>query len=239
MMFDIKGLVFDFDGLILETEEPDFKAWQEIYQSFGQELTLSTWIVCIGSDHEIFDPIKDLERLVGHSLDAKEIIDRRQLPRRRQLLEETPMLPGVENYLKDAVKLGLKLGLASSSDKEWVVGHLNRLGILHYFSCIYTSDDVNHVKPDPELYQAAINELQLQPQQAIALEDSPNGILAAKRAGMNCVAIPSALTRNLNFDLADIVLPSMAALPLSKLIAKIQETQTQTRSLSQQPALTD
>jgi HAD superfamily hydrolase (TIGR01509 family) len=214
----IKALVFDFDGLILETEGPIYQAWREIYAGYGIPLPLETWGQIIGtSDH--FDIFEELERQVGRRLDRSAHVAR-QKQREAALIEQQPIRPGVEQYLCDARRLGLKVGLASSSTCGWVTGHLDRLGLLSYFDCIRAREDVTLTKPDPELYASAVRELGVAPHEALALEDSPNGILAAKRAGLYCLAIPNELTRQLSLDLADLCLDSLANLPLEQLLNK-------------------
>ena len=136
--------------------------------------------------------------------------------------EQKSALPGVREYIAEAKRLGLHLGVASSSSREWVVGHLTELGLSAYFDCIKCRDDVPRVKPDPALYQAVVETFALQPSQAIALEDSPNGIAAAKRAGLFCVAVPNPLTRQLSLAHADLLVSSLADLPLQHLLEHVQ-----------------
>jgi beta-phosphoglucomutase-like phosphatase (HAD superfamily) len=134
-----------------------------------------------------------------------------------------PILPGVKDYLDDAKQLGLKLGLASSSSHNWVDGHLSRLGLISYFDCIKCSDDVKDVKPDPELYQSVLDALDLRADEGIVLEDSANGILAAKQAGLFCIVVPNPMTNHLSLDLADLRLTSLTELPLEKLLLLAQK----------------
>jgi HAD superfamily hydrolase (TIGR01509 family) len=124
----------------------------------------------------------------------------------------------VQDYLEDARRLGVKLGVASSSPASWVVGHLERLGLRHYFDCVRTCDDVQHAKPDPELYLSALDCLGVNASQAIAIEDSPNGAHAAQRAGLFCIVVPTPITSRLNLDHADLRLDSLADLPLPELL---------------------
>lgn len=220
MMQMIKALIFDFDGLILETEGPIYQSWRELYAAYNIPLPLETWGQIIGtSDH--FDVFGELQRQVGQKLDREAHL-LRQKGRETALVEQQPVRPGVEQYLKDAHRLGLKVGLASSSTCHWVTGHLERLGLLAYFDCIRARDDVLLTKPDPELYQLAVHDLGVAPHQAVAIEDSPNGILAAKRAGLFCLAVPNELTRQLSLDLADLCVDSLADFPLEQLLGAFQ-----------------
>ncbi len=217
----IKGLIFDFDGLILETEEPIFQSWQELYQENGGRLSYYDWAGIIGTAEASFDPAVALEAQLGYRLDWETLgLKRRQ--RELELISRQPLLPGVVEMLRDAHHLGLKVGLASSSDCRWVTGHLQRLGLLDYFDSIIGSDDVRQTKPNPELYQRALAELGLQQGEVVVFEDSPNGALAAKRAGLYCVVVPTEMTRRLPLEHADLRLDSLADLPLEALISLVE-----------------
>ena len=213
----IRALIFDFDGLILDTEVPDFVSWQEIYEAHNCELPFAEWAACIGTADATFDPYTHLETQVGAPLDRETIRSRRRA-RYAELVAVECVLPGVEAVIAEARGRGLSVGLASSSTREWVLGHLNRLGLHAHFDCVRCSDDVRRTKPDPELYLAAVGALGLKPEEAIAIEDSPNGVLAAKRAGLFCVAVPNRLTCGLALDRADLRLSSLAEMPLDALL---------------------
>ena len=143
--------------------------------------------------------------------------------RYHELVLKQAILPGVEEYIREAKARGMKVGLASASWGDWAPGHLERLGLHVHFDAIKTAADVERVKPDPALYLAALDALGLDATEAIALEDSPNGIAAAKAAGLFCVAVPNAMTRDLDVRAADLRLASLAAMPLAELL-EIAET---------------
>lgn len=218
----MQAIVFDFDGLILDTEVPEFEAWQAVYRHHGQSLSVQDWGRCIGSTFEQFEPHAHLESLVGRDLDraANNAIRKKRF---WELLEGRGLMPGVAEYLVSARELGLKLAVASSSTREWVGGHLERLGVEAYFSVLSCSDDVENVKPDPALFLSAVERLGVDPDRAIALEDSPNGVLAAKRAGLFTVAVPNDVTRNLTFDHADLHLESLEALSVEELVRRARQ----------------
>ena len=218
----IQALIFDFDGLILDTEQSEFQAWQEVYAEHSVHLPLEQWALCIGGAAELFDPYAYLESLVGRPVQREEIAVKRRR-RHLELLAKQSVLPGVIDYLNDAKRLGLKLGVASSSSRNWVVGHLSQLGLLTYFDYIRCGDEVVRKKPDPELYLAVLAALGVSANQAIVLEDSPNGILAARRANIFCVAIPNPLTSQLSLEHANLRLASLADISLEQLIAKVQQ----------------
>jgi HAD superfamily hydrolase (TIGR01509 family) len=216
----IRALIFDFDGLILETEGPSYQSWEAVYRSFGLSLPFSTWSTIIGTTQGPFDPRQELQKQVQGNVDWEAVELQRQA-NEQALIEAQPVLPGVVPYLQDARRLGMKIGLASSSSCRWVMSHLTRLGLDVCFDCIRGADDVQYVKPDPELYLSVLNGLGVGADEAIALEDSPLGIQAAKRAGVYCVAVPNPLTRRLKLSQADLCLDSLAEIPLAQLIKKV------------------
>ncbi|MBP1155449.1 MULTISPECIES: HAD family hydrolase [unclassified Paenibacillus] len=216
----IKAVVFDFDGLILDTETPEFESYQEMYLQEGCELTLDIWGQCVGTGPEAFNPYDDLEMRMGRTLDKAAARHRRKLDYEEKM-RLADVRPGVRAYLQEAKDMGLRIGLASSSSRAWVTGYLERFGLLPWFECIRTSDDVTCVKPDPELYLKALKGLGVRPEEAVAFEDSPNGTLAAKRAGMRCVIVPNSVTAGLTFGEHDQRLNSMEQLGLRELIAKL------------------
>jgi HAD superfamily hydrolase (TIGR01509 family) len=221
----IHAIIFDFDGLILETEEPTFHSWQEIYRSFGFSLPFSTWSVMVGTTQSDFDPLGELKKLVKDHVDWEAIEARRRMIE-NELIEAQPILPGVEHYLNDARQLGLKIGLASNSPSQWVTKYLTGLGLVDRFDGMCTSDEVQHLKPDPELYLSVLRRLEVAAGEAIALEDSPVGIRSAKAAGLYCVAVPNKLTRQLVLSQADFQLDSLTEMPLAELLNKINRIKT-------------
>ena len=148
----IRAIVFDFDGLILDTEEPIYRSWLEVYQAHGEELPFERWIQIVGSTTAGFHPQHHLEERLGRPL-PQEVLDRR-VGRRTEMILANAVLPGVIQHLDAAREMGLRLGVASSSTGDWVRGHLVRLGILDRFDCLRCRDDVAHAKPDPDLYVA-------------------------------------------------------------------------------------
>jgi HAD superfamily hydrolase (TIGR01509 family) len=219
---DIRAIVFDFDGLILETEGPSLDSWSEIYREHGFEVPLAKWRYDVGSDRG-FEPVDYLAALVGEGLD-KVATQKRRDERKNELIAALDLMEGVRDYVADARRMGLKLAIASSSSREWVIGHIERLRIHAFWDAVLTRDDVARTKPFPDLYVAAVKALDVHPSQAVALEDSPNGIAAAKDAGLRCVAVPNALTRDLDVSRADVRLSSLAEMPLERLLAVLSGT---------------
>jgi HAD superfamily hydrolase (TIGR01509 family) len=191
----------------------------EVYRAHGEELPFDRWIQTIGSSNAGFDPRGHLEERLGRKL-TPEVLERR-MQHRTELILAKAALPGVSDLLAAARDPGLKVGVASSSNSDWVRGHLDRLGILNYFDCMRCRDNVAQVKPAPDLYVAVLECLGVGPDEAVAIEDSPNGIVAAKAAGMLCVVIPNPITARLDLSQADLLLPSLAGVTLADLAEKL------------------
>ena len=213
-------VVFDFDGLILDTEVPVYDAWQAIYREHGHTFEFDKWAQCIGT-HDVFDPAEELAALCGRDLDCGALTERHRADCNALIARET-ILPGVRDYVEGAQRLGVRLGVASSSSRTWVEGHLTRLGLREHFEVVRCRDDVKVVKPDPALYLAVLEATGVPAREAVAIEDSPNGVWAAKRAGMTAVAVPNALTARLDLAHADVRLRSLADVPLGDLLARLR-----------------
>jgi HAD superfamily hydrolase (TIGR01509 family) len=215
----IKALIFDFDGLIIDSESPEFEAWHELFAEYGRELSLELWADLVGRPPTHFD-------LYGYfckHIDPVIEVEKLRQDRRARVIALTitqPILPGVEEYLQSATALGLRIGLASSSTRDHVRGHLHRLKLLDYFHSIRCFEDTDRHKPDPTPYLKVLEDLGAKADEAIALEDSPNGVAAAKAAGIFCVAVPNPITCRLPLEHADHRLASLAEEPLEKIILR-------------------
>jgi HAD superfamily hydrolase (TIGR01509 family) len=212
----IKALIFDFDGLILDTETPEFESWQAIFNKYWYDLPFSEWKKCVGSSNLDFDPATYLEQLMGQPVNKKKVEHEKRILSLATIVK-LPPLPGVEEMIKSAHSRGIKLAVASSSSTEWVWLNLSRLGLHQYFDAICGGNEVPAVKPDPALYIKALAELEVQADQAVVFEDSPNGILAAQRAGIFCVAVPNQISIQMGVDHADLVIKSMADISIDEL----------------------
>ena len=212
----LRALVFDFDGLILDTETPEFRAWQELFAAHGGQLTTADWAHVIGSMDSGWDPAVELGRQTGLVYERDELRAAWK-PRQVELLAQETVRPGVLDLVKEAKRRGIGLGVASSSPRWWVRGNLERLGIFESFDAVATGDEVRRTKPDPAVYLLALERLSVPARAAIALEDSPNGVRAAQAAGMRCAAVPNDVSRHLDLSGADALLGSLSELNLDAL----------------------
>jgi HAD superfamily hydrolase (TIGR01509 family) len=217
----IRGLLFDFDGLLIDTETPSRLAYEELYREHGHELPLDKWATLVGTIGAEFDPDAHLEELVGRPLDRAALAERRRA-REHELCDIEDLRPGIEDYLVDAERRGLKTAIVSSSDTDWIGRHLLRLDRQHGWDAIVAANgDATRAKPQPDLYLEALDALGLRPEEGIAFEDSVNGIRAAKGAGVFVVAVPNPITETFALEEADLLLDSLEELALADLLARV------------------
>jgi len=216
----LQAIIFDFDGLIIDTETTTYQAWREAFARYELELPLSVWSDAIGKGDED-NSLRFLEESLGELVDREKLVTAINV-RRVELVSDTPPLPGVVEIIRDAHERGYRLAVASSSPHGWVDPQLERLGVLQMFEYVLCEEDVSETKPSPELFLTTLERLKIMPQEAIVLEDSPNGVTAAKRAGLFTIVIPNLITRQLEIDGADIWLDSLADLSFDELMEEVE-----------------
>lgn len=196
----IRALIFDFDGLIVDTESVGYQTWRELYEDHGHELPVETYAQAIGTEfNDLYDPRRDLDQLVGRPLPWSEL-EARRLRRERELRTTLSTLPGVLDRLHEARSLGIRCAIASSSPLSWVGAWVDQLGLRPHFHHLTTVDDTGKVKPDPALFLHAAGRLEADPEEVLIFEDSLNGLRAAQAAGMRCIVAPGPMTRHLDFS---------------------------------------
>jgi HAD superfamily hydrolase (TIGR01509 family) len=218
----LEAVVFDFDGLILDTEWGIFETACKSFATLGHELTLEAWATVVGLSGD------DEEAAWSTLCDAMGVVASRDEFTRAYATQDRPdrdhllPLPGVVELIDAAGAAAVPLGVASSSEVAWLHRHLGRLSLLDRFGAIVGSDLVGGVgKPAPDVYLHACEQLGVAPGGAVAIEDSAHGVTAAKAAGMRVVAVPSEITRWQDFTHADLVLSSVADVALTDLAALV------------------
>lgn len=213
----IKALLFDLDGLIIDTESAEFQAWSEIYREYNCELDFNTWADCIGRPDGHFDPHANLEKLANTLLDRETIRDKRR-NRSWEIVEGTNIQPGIKEYILEAKSMNLKLAVVSSSSHRWVDKVLTKVELLEYFDLLICREDTEIHKPNPEPYLKALSLLNCKSNEAIAFEDSLNGVNSAVSAKIFCVNVPNPLTKHLIISNSNIRLNSLSDISLKELI---------------------
>lgn len=225
-MTDLTALVFDFDGLLMDTETTMVQSWRTEWRFHGLELDLDDgfWPGHGGDTTEdryarLAARVRDFDRFASHA---------RRLEHRARLHESLDFRPGIPGWLSQARDLGLQVAIASSSPRAWVVGHLERVGAVDLFDLVVTGDEVATHKPDPAIYKLALQRLGVRGSEAIAVEDTAHGVAAAQAAGMFAVAIPNPFVTDAAVAGADLVLGSADDLRLSELLLTSSRSTTAT-----------
>ncbi len=221
----LRAVIFDFDGLIVDTESTGYQTWREIFEEHEQELAVETYAAVIGTDFGAhYDPRLDLETRTGRKFDWV-ALEQRRVTREKELRTDMRILPGVADRLDEAAALGLPCAVASSSPRWWVESWLDELGLLDRFHHLTTVDDTGKVKPDPSLFLLALERLGVAASEALIFEDSLNGLKAAQAAGVRCVVVPGPMTCHLNFSGAWRRLKNLTEVSLRELTQSLSLTQ--------------
>ena len=215
----IRALVFDFDGLILDTETPLIDAWAALHERAGLAYARADAHRIVGHVDVAFDPWTAF----GPAADRVALeAEHRRLS--RELTARQPILPGVLAFLEAAREGGLKLAVASNSSHGHVDRHLTRLGLRSFFDLTGCREDVAVGKPAPDLYHWVVRQLGVVPAEAIALEDSTAGTIAARAAGLWTVAVPNPSTHQHDHSAAHLVLASLADLTLAQMLERFSRS---------------
>lgn len=209
MNFD--AVLFDFDGILVDTEWAIYEAWRRTFRAHGHELPLDVYTRCVGSDFDTWSPKKHLEELTGRGFDWHQLDADRQLEIHAGLEMAGPM-PGVVGLLEKLRRQGTAIATVSSSSHGWVDGWLEKLGLSGYFETTVCRGDAPRIKPAPDLWLEALRRLGKEAGRCLAIEDSWNGVKSAKAAGLSVWAVPNRTTAGIDFSLADRVLPSLEVL---------------------------
>lgn len=202
------AVLFDFDGVLVDTEWAIYEAWLRTFQAHGHDLPLEIYTRCIGSDFDTWSPKTHLEDLTGQSFDWHQLDEDRQVEIRRDL-EQAGSMPGVMTLLESLKSRGIRIGVVSSSSHSWVDTWLDKLRLTSYFETIVCRGDAPRIKPAPDLWLEALRRLDLPGSDVLVFEDSLNGVTSAKEAGLNVYAVPNRTTAELDFSIADKVINSL------------------------------
>jgi len=215
----IRAFLFDFDGLIIDTETASRAGWEWLYREHGHELPADKWASIVGTTGR-WNPMDHLEELVGEPLE-RDTLNERRFAHEISLIEAEELRPGISDYISAAERLDLKRAIVSSSSRPWIDMHLARLERTVGWDAIVTADrDPERAKPNPTMYLEALDLLGVDAGDAVVFEDSPNGVRAGQAAGIFVVAIPNEVTKDFGLDDADLVLDSLADLPPDELLAR-------------------
>jgi HAD superfamily hydrolase (TIGR01509 family) len=220
MMPPVRALLLDFDGTMLETESSSYGSWRELLAEHDYELTHDDWAAAVGTIGGV-DPVALLEEHLGAPVD-RDVLESRQSRRHRELLTEEVLRPGIQRLADDARAAGMRRAIVTSASERWVREHLSRLGLDADWQDIVAADgDPDRAKPAPLLYLEALDLLGVAPEEAIAVEDSPNGVAAAKAAGLTAVAFPNPITERMDLGAADAIVTDLDGVGLDELLGRL------------------
>ncbi|MDB4537259.1 HAD-IA family hydrolase [Akkermansiaceae bacterium] len=202
------AVLFDFDGVILDTEWPIYETYRDLFLEHGQELTLETYVQCIGSDFNTWSPETYLESLTSKTFDWATINPARNVIIREEV-GKLDAVPGVREALEHFKKQEIPCAVVSSSSHDWVDGWLEKLGLLSEFTTTVCRGDAPKIKPAPDLYLEAVRRMNLPASECLVIEDSLNGMKSAHAAGCPVVAIPNRITTCIDFSNAEFQFATM------------------------------
>jgi len=213
----IKAVLFDMDGLIVDTEPIHFRAFQALMRDYGRELPESIMPKLVGFIEE--ENIRDLKRMYGLQDPISEMVARRHRYF-MELIRTEPLsvFPGFWELAEEVRRRGLKRAVVSSSAADQIDVILGRVfeegpsgaSPEQFFDAIVTGDDIVHNKPAPDIYLLAALRVGHPPAACLALEDTPPGVQAAAAAGCIAIAVPNAYSRGLKFPGARAVVGSLS-----------------------------
>lgn len=216
----VKALVFDLDGTIIDTEKSLFESYRQAFLYYEYDLTLDVWGKWVGGVGTPKKACDYVAKQTGLEINFEKI---QEIHKETffQLIKKEKPLPGVLEMLEAGKLAGFRIGLATNSPSSWANYFLDTLKIREYFDNVFTSDHVKQPKPAPEIYKKSVAYFNVEPKEAIAFEDSVIGSLAAKRANLFTIAIPSTLTKEATFDHVDLQVDSMKHVDLHALTEEI------------------
>jgi HAD superfamily hydrolase (TIGR01509 family) len=214
----IRAVIFDLDGLIIDSETPEVLAWQATYARYGLTFPVTSWLQNVGRNDRPWDPLTPFRP--PESPVRPEVVAGLWREQADALMHDYfKPLPGLVPLLSALREEGLRTAVASSSRREWIIRVLERLELTEQFDAAAGGDEVEHAKPRPDVYLLAARRLAVAPAGCVALEDSQNGVRAAKAAGMACIAVPSVLTQHMDFSAADLVVGSLGEITVDTIAA--------------------
>jgi beta-phosphoglucomutase-like phosphatase (HAD superfamily) len=206
----LDALIFDLDGLIVDTESVVHLVWLSVYERHGCSFTEEEWSHAVGGEGD-FNPLETLhERSRSPVVEAVELLETIESQIEVRLEGITP-LPGVFSWMREARMLDVKVGVASNSPREWVEARLTQVGLRDLVEAMSCRGESSNAKPAPDIYLTACSRLDVSPHRAVAVEDSRTGVAAAKAAGLRCIAVPNHLTRHHDLSAADLIVDSLAS----------------------------
>lgn len=198
------AIIFDHDGTLVDTENPDYEACRIMCQELGITLSMEDWAhIVVGrmdGYNSLFDEV--IQPHINNGFTQENMWERL-----RELwpitLQNTGLMPGANSLLTQLHVQNHTMAVATAADRNWAIRWLTNFNLLPYFQAISTGQDVKNNKPAPDVYLHAAQQLGVNPQRCLVFEDSLVGVHSAKSAGMTVIAVPGHVTKSLDFSHAD------------------------------------
>ncbi len=220
---EIRSVIFDMDGVLIDTVLLHWKAYNELLiQRYGVSVKEEELADLIGMS--LPEQIPLLEKKFNITIDGLSFVNDANTLKEKSM-QHIVSKPGVEALLQDLKEKKIKLGVGTSTSESVAKKRLTDIGIAHYFDVIVGEESIANHKPDPEVYNRVAEMLKVKPEQSVVFEDAPTGIAAAKSAGMHCVAVQTTYVPKSYLSNADYIVPTLENLNFSSIskLLKIKE----------------
>ncbi|PIU23158.1 MAG: phosphatase [Chloroflexi bacterium CG08_land_8_20_14_0_20_45_12] len=210
----VKAVIFDMDGILIDSLPIHMKIWGIIEKELGFKIRPEEGVKFNGmSLREMITYLKK-----NHDIPATsdEIYEMKMRLQKEMFWDEVTLFKGVEDLLKELNTSGIRCAVATSSERYFMDMVVDKFDIRGYFSGFVSCDDVKKAKPEPEIFLLAAKRSGTKPKECVVIEDAPNGITAAKKAGMKSIAVMTTHTEDALHD-ADLIVNSIDEISLSLL----------------------
>ena len=201
------AIIFDMDGLMVDTEPLSRRAWEQVIAPFGAVLTDDVYGRMIG--RRSGEAAHILLEAAAIPLSAEALVGQKTVVFKQILAQGVPVMPGLMELQAEIARHNLLWAVATSSPRQHAQQILTQLGLLETCGAIAAGDEVTSGKPAPDIYLLAAKRLGVAPVQCLALEDSAPGCQSAAAAGMTVAAVPNGATETAVFPCADHIFPTL------------------------------
>lgn len=205
----IRAVIFDMDGLLVDTEPLHHQSWKSLFKDEFHSPLPPVYKRFLGRKEE--EVMTQLVRSINVQANIKELVKIKHQIYHELIRRKVTFMPGARKLIND-LKGRYILALSTSSTKECVDIILKKLQLENVFNTVATGDDVREGKPDPGIYHLIGRMLEIASSDCLVLEDTENGVISAKKAGMWCIAVPNQYTEHGDFSQADLIVENLTVI---------------------------
>jgi HAD superfamily hydrolase (TIGR01509 family) len=208
-----KVILFDMDGVLVNTEPLHYQLWKQVFAERGLDIAFEVYKGCIGANGKRLMELVLEHYGVDYRNDAAIFARYYQLKEENLRYGDIPRIEGVTETLTELQRRGYRMAVASSSTQDYIELCTDRAGIGHFFDVRFSAQWVKNTKPAPDVFLAAAEKMNAAPEDCVVVEDSTNGTLAAKAAGMRCIGFANPDSAGQCLDAADVRIHHFRELP--------------------------